>query len=161
MKTGTQLTKAQPASSGAAFLQRPRDVDGPAPRCRDHVLQILADAVVRHAALHLDAQHGHVGEADGVVRLVEDGLGEVAADLAGVHVEGGAELDVARVVAREVGVHEPGDEVGGRRRSIELDALDQRRRAVPHADDGDPDLAHGAALLARWRRVGAVVVRMV
>ena len=51
-----------------------------------------------------------------VVRVRPDRLGEVLADLARDDVEGGRELDVADVVAAEVDVHEPGDElVLGRR----------------------------------------------
>ena len=50
---------------------------------------------------------GHVvGELQRVVLAREDRLGEVLADLVGVDVEGGAELDVAHVVAAEVDVHQ-------------------------------------------------------
>ena len=51
----------------------------------------------------------HVGEAVGVVGLGADRLGHVAADLAGVDVEGGGDLDVADVIAAELDVHQPGD----------------------------------------------------
>ena len=65
--------------------------------------------------------------------------GEVLADLVGVDVEGGDELDVADVVAAEVDVHEAGDElvVGGV--AVVVDALHERRGAVADAHDGDAD----------------------
>ena len=52
---------------------------------------------------------GHVAELEGVVLPLPDRLGQVLADLVGVDVECGRELDVTDVVAAEVHVHEPGD----------------------------------------------------
>jgi hypothetical protein len=52
------------------------------------------------AALHGDAGRRHVGDLDGVVLAGVDRLGEVEADLLGVDVERGDELDVAHVVRR-------------------------------------------------------------
>src|SRR5262249_48367416 len=75
----------------------------------DDVGKGLADAVEGAAAAHLDPQGWDLGGAGGVVGLGQDGLGEVFADLGGVDVEGGDELDVADVVAAEVDVHEAGD----------------------------------------------------
>jgi hypothetical protein len=50
---------------------------------------------------------------------------KVLPDLAGMHVEGGAELDVRGPVAAEIGVHEAGHEVGPARAVVEADALHQ------------------------------------
>jgi hypothetical protein len=65
------------------------------------------------------------------------------ADLLGVDVERGDELDVADVVAAELDVHEPGDGVGRVGVAVVLDALDERRGAVADADDGYADGTHG------------------
>src|SRR5205814_10058498 len=78
---------------------------------------------------------------DRVVRMRADGVGEILADLALDDVEGGGELHVPDVVAAEVDVHEAGDELVVRRVLVVLDALEQRVRAVPYADDRDADLA--------------------
>ena len=56
---------------------------------------------------------GHIGELDGVVLAAEDRLAQVAADLVGVDVERGRELDVGDVVAAEVDVHQAGHELAG------------------------------------------------
>src|SRR3712207_2379291 len=67
-------------------------------------------------------------------------LAEVLADLVGVDVERRRELDVADVVAAEVDVHQPGHGLVGVGVLVVVHALDERGRAVPDADDGDPDL---------------------
>ena len=79
------------------------------------LLEVLAEAVVGHPALDRDAELGQlaVAELQRVVLAGEDRLGEVLADLVGVDVERGGELDVADVVAAEVDVHEPGDGSSG------------------------------------------------
>ena len=64
-------------------------------RLGDLLLEVLAQAVVGHAALDLDAERRDVvAELERVVLAGEDGLREVLADLVGVDVEGGRELDV-------------------------------------------------------------------
>ena len=73
--------------------------------------------------------------------LAHDRLREVEADLLGVDVERGDELDVADVVRAEVDVHQAGDLLRRVGVAVEVDALDERRGAVSDADDGDPDLA--------------------
>ena len=83
---------------------------------------------------------GHVGELDRVVLPRPDRLGEVLADLLGVDVEGGDELDVADVVAAEVDVHQAGHFLGGVGVLVVLDALDEGVGAVADADDRDADL---------------------
>ena len=70
----------------------------------------------------------------------EDGLAEVEADLGGVDVEGGDELDVADVVAAEHHVHEAGDGLGRVGVAVVLEALHQRAGAVADAGDGQPNL---------------------
>ena len=102
--------------------------------------QVLAEAVVGHAALDLDADVRHVGELDRVVLARPDRLGEVLADLLRVDVEGGDELDVADVVAAEVDVHQAGDFLGRVGVLVVLDALDEGVGAVADADDRDADL---------------------
>ena len=94
-----------------------------------------------HAALDLDTQVGYVREFHGVVVSGEDRVREVLANLVFVDVEGGGELDVADVVPAEVDVHQAGDRCSRLRVAVVLDALDQRRRAVAHAQDRDPHLA--------------------
>jgi hypothetical protein len=68
-------------------------------------------------------------------------VGEILADLALDDVERGGELHVPDVIAAEVDVHEAGDELVVRSVLVVLDALEQRVRAVPDADDRDADLA--------------------
>ena len=97
-----------------------------------------------------------VAELERVVLAGEDRLGEVLADLVGVDVEGGRELDVADVVAAEVDVHEPGDGLGGIGVLVVVDALHERGRAVADADDGDADLV--LLMTGRAVAVGGPVV---
>ena len=75
-----------------------------------------------------------------------DRVGQVLADLVGRDVERGGELDVADVVAAEVDVHEPGDELIRVGVLVVLDALKERVRAVADADDGDAHLSVRAPL---------------
>ena len=120
------------------------DVVGRARRLRDDLRQVLAEAVVEHAAVDAHAHRGHVGELEGVVRRREDGLRYVFADLVGVDVEGGDEVDVADVVAAEVRVHDARDRLLVAGVAVEVDALHQRGGAIPYADDGHVYLAHVA-----------------
>ena len=106
---------------------------------RDDLAEVLAEAVVRHAALHRDARVRHLGEVDRVVLAADDGLREVLADLVGIDVEGGDELDVAHVVAAEVDVHQARDELVVRRVAVVVHALHERGGAVADAHDGDAD----------------------
>jgi hypothetical protein len=61
----------------------------------------------------VDVERRDVGDLDGVVLAGDDRLGQVAADLLGVDVERGDELDVADVVVAELDVHEPGTRADG------------------------------------------------
>src|SRR6185295_5439523 len=94
----------------------------------------------------------------GVVGLRVDRLGQVLADLVLVDVEGGDELDVADVVAAQVDVHQPGDEVVLLGVLVVVPALDEAARAVAHADDRDADLAVAAAPRAGPRVGGGAVL---
>ena len=129
-------------------------------RLRDLLLQVLPEPVVGHPALHLDAELRHlVGELQRVVLPGEDRLGQVLADLVGVDVECGRELDVADVVAAEVDVHQSGHDLARVGVAVVLDALHERVRAVADADDRDADLVFlvarsavaGTVGLAHWR----------
>ncbi len=122
------------------LLEDADDVSGFARRLGDLLLQVLAEAVEGHAALDLDAEVGHLGELDRVVLARPDRLGEILADLLGVDVEGGDELDVADVVAAQVDVHQAGHFLGGVGVLVVLDALDEAVGAVAGADDRDADL---------------------
>src|SRR5207253_1586512 len=106
-------------------------------RLLDLVAVELAETVEGRRPLHEHTEVADVGELDRVVEAGEDGLAEVEADLGGVDVEGGDELDVAHVVATELDVHEAGHVVVGGGVAVELDALDQAAGAV--ADSGDRD----------------------
>ena len=114
----------------------------------DDLGEVLADAVVGHAAVDRDPGLRHVGELDRVVRVRPDRVGEVLADLVGGDVERGRELDVGDVVAAEVDVHQAGDELVVRRVLVVLHALEQRVGAVADADDRDADLVLARA--CRW-----------
>jgi hypothetical protein len=65
------------------------------------------------------------GTFSGVVLRRVDRLGEVEADLLGVDVERGDELDVAHVVLTERDVHEAGNGPVLIRVAVVLDSLDQ------------------------------------
>src|SRR5438477_1648305 len=92
-----------------------------------------------HAALHRHPKIWHFAELVRIVRLGENGLREVLADLVFVNVEGGAELDVAYVVSTEARVHQPRYEFVVRCFAVVLYTLHQGRGAVSHADNCYPD----------------------
>src|SRR3954469_16412997 len=77
---------------GLGLLEDLDDVGGLARRLLDLLLEVLAEPVVGHAAVHRHADVRHVGELDRVVLPRPDRLGEVLADLVRVDVEGGGEL---------------------------------------------------------------------
>ena len=89
--------------------QRLSDVDRLLVGLVDGLAVVLAETVERGAALHGDAGRRHVADLDGVVLAGDDRVREVLADLLGVDVEGGDELDVADVVVAELDVHQTGD----------------------------------------------------
>src|SRR5437867_5004461 len=132
---------------GLALLEDADDVRGFAGRLLDDVGQVLADAVMGHASLYLHARPWHFRELHRVVRLGEDRVREVEADLVLVDVERGHELDVPDVVAAEVDVHQARDRLLGRGVAVVVHALNERGGAVAHPDDGDADLVVAAALV--------------
>ena len=138
----------------AGLLQDPDDVVRLAGRLLDDLRDVLADAVVRHAARDLHAGLRDVGELDRVVRVRPDRVGEVDADLALHDVERGGELDVRDVVPAEVDVHEAGDGVRGLRVLVVLDSLQERVCAVAHADDRDAHLVLRARAVLLAVRAG-------
>ena len=139
--------------------QRLRDVDRRCGRLLDDLAVVLAETVEGRAALHEHAELGHVGELDRVVDAREDRLAEVDADLLGVDVEGGDELDVADVVAAELDVHEAGDALVRVGVAVELDALHEAARAVPDPGDGDADGLARPGRLAAFGGCGSAVMR--
>jgi hypothetical protein len=173
MNTGMQFTIATPASRicstyhevvrrrlrpdgevvdddvRARLLENSHDVVRLARSLLDDLREVLADAVVRHAAGDLDAGLRHVGELDRVVGVGPDRVCEVDADLALDDVERGDELDVRDVVPAEVDVHEPGNRILRRRVLVVLDALEEGVGAVPDADDRDADLVLRALAVLR------------
>ena len=136
------------------LLEDADDVRGLARGLGDLLLEVLAKAVVRHAAMDLNAHVRDVGELDRVVLARPDRLGEILADLLGIDVEGSDELDVADVIAAEVHVHEAGDLLGGIGVLVVLDALDEAVGAVADTDDRDADLAIVGARAVLRRPVG-------
>lgn len=114
------------------------DVDRLFGRLVDDIREVLADAIECAAAADGYAEWCDRGKPDGVVRLGEDGLGQVVADFADIDVEGSDELDVADVIATQIDVHQAGDELVRRGVAVLGDTLDQGRGAVADANDGDP-----------------------
>ncbi len=135
---------------GPGLLQGLHDVDGLGVGLTEGlgvgvVRHVGRDPVVDRCHLHGDARLGELSLEDGgVVGLGEDGLFDRLADFALVDVEGGDDLDVLKAVAADVIVHESRRVLG--RMLIELEALDERARAVADADDGQFHLFHGERL---------------
>ena len=102
---------------GAGLAQGRDDVDRLLVGLLDDLAVVLAEAVEGGAALDGHAERRDVADLDGVVLAGDDRLGEVAADLLGVDVERGDELDVGDVVVAEADVHQTRDRLRlGRRR---------------------------------------------
>src|SRR4029450_10749023 len=94
----------------------------------------------------------HVAQRDRVVLAGDDRLGQVHADLLGVHIERRDEVHVVDVVVAEGHVHETRNAVVGVGVAVVLDALDEGRGAVTYTDDGDADGAHRVCLLVHHGR---------
>src|SRR6185436_7564269 len=139
---------------GSRVLEDLDDVGRLARRLLDPLREVLAEAVVRHAAVDRHVEVRHVGELDRVVLAGPDRLGEVLADLLLVDVEGGRELHVADVVAAEVDVHEAGHSAVRVGVLVVLDALHERVGAVADADDGNAHLLVLVAAGAVARSLG-------
>ena len=127
---------------GARVAQHLHDVGLGLVGLHDDLPVVGAEPVERAAARDAHAERRHVAEPDRVVRLGEDRLGHVLADLVRVDVERRDHLDVADVVSAELDVHQARHAVRGVGVLVVRQALDERRRAVAHADDRDTDGAH-------------------
>ena len=83
------------------------------------------------ATLDGDAGRRHVADLDRVVLAGDDGVREVLADLLGVDVERGDELNVANVVRAELHVHEAWDSILRVGVLVILNALHQEGAQLP------------------------------
>jgi len=70
-------------------------------------------------------------------QALPDSVGDVLADLVGVHVERSDDLDIAHGVGAELGVHQAGNVLVSGGFGVEMDALDQAGGAVAQPDDGN------------------------
>jgi hypothetical protein len=117
------------------------DVDRLGVGLLDRLAVVLAQTVQGVSALNGDIERRDVGDLDRVVLTGQDRLGEVAADLLGVDIERGDELDVAHVIVAQLDVHQPGDLLARVGVSVVMHALDERGGTVSGADDRNADLA--------------------
>ncbi len=102
---------------------------------------VLGDAV--EDAAHLDGGAGRLdalAEHRGAIRLGEDRIGDVLADLARIDVPGSDDMDVAGAIAAEIPMHQADRVV--RAVAIMRKPLDERAGAVANADDRDVDALH-------------------
>jgi hypothetical protein len=116
-------------------------IAGGARRLANFLAQILADAVMGHAAADFDAAARHIGKSVGIVRFGEDRLCQVLADLVGVDIEGGAEFDIAHVIAAQAHVHQTGNQLIRIGVLVKLHSLNQGRGAITDTNDGHSDFS--------------------
>ena len=122
---------------GAAGAERLGHVDGLGGRLLAGGLVVLAEPVERRRPQHLDAEVGDRVRSGPCCSGRRRSPWTGPADLGGVDVERGHDLDVADVVAAELDVHEAGDVVGRVGVSVVLEALHEassrscRRRRWP------------------------------
>jgi hypothetical protein len=128
---------------GAGVSQNLRDVDLRRRRLLAGLAVKLAEAVERRAAHDGHAELADLRELHRVVLAGPDGLAGVEANLLGVDIERGHELDVADVVAAEHHVHEAGHLVRWVGVLVVLEPLDEGVGAVADPGDRQADLAHG------------------
>ena len=119
-----------------------RDIVDRGRRFRHHVAQVLPDAVMGRPPSDLDPRRAELGKADRVVGRRQGRLGEIAADLALRHIERRDAIDIADMIAAELQMHQAGDRLLAFGAAIKFDPLDQRRGAIAHPDDRDPDFCH-------------------
>ena len=79
-----------------------------------------------HAPLDPDAGRRDIADLDRIVGRGKYGLREILANLVPINVKGGDELYVANVIATQVDVHKPRNEVVSRRVLIIAHPLHQR-----------------------------------
>src|SRR5690606_7826943 len=106
-------------------------------RFLDLVAQVDAESVERAPSRHLHAEVRHVGESPSVVRLGEQRLREIAADLLLVDVERAGDLDIRDVIAVDRGVHQSRNRLVRAGIAIVRQALNERGGTIPCADDAD------------------------
>jgi hypothetical protein len=126
----------------ACLAEYARDVHGGAGGLGDDLGEVVAEAVVGHAALDGHAQVGYLAEAHGVVGLGPDRLGQIEPDLVGIDVEGRRELDVTYVVPGQAGTHETRNEAVVRGLLVVVNSLNECRGAIADSDDGDAYGSH-------------------
>ena len=107
----------------------------------DLVAKIASEPVERPAAPDQNPGRRHGREALRVVGRSINRLRDIAADLGGVHVEGGGNLDVADVIAAEFDVHQARRRLVGLGVAVVGEALDEGRGAVPDADDPNAEFS--------------------
>ena len=146
---------------GARLAQDARDVGGGPGGLGDDLGEVVAEAVVGHAALDGHAETGDLGEAHGVVRL---GSGWPRTGRARPCWRRCRRRPRTRCRPRgsrpSRGPHEARDEAVVGRVAIVLDPLDERGCAVADPDDGDANRSHddppvsvpfGDSRRRRWR----------
>ena len=109
------------------------------------IAQIRAEAVQSGAALDDRAGHRHFAEAIGVVLAREYRLGYVDSYFVGIHIKGCHEVHIADVIAAQDGMHDAGHFGIFGNALVILHALNERRSAIAHADDGHIDLFSACA----------------
>ena len=77
---------------GSGVFQQLGDINGITRGFFDNLREIIAEPVVGHAAHDFDTGLGDGGKLEGVVRLGEDGIGEILADFVLVDINGGRRI---------------------------------------------------------------------
>src|SRR5699024_3698666 len=106
------------------------------------------ESVTGGPALYVHAERRHVSDRHRVVLARCDRLGQITADLLGIHIERCGELDVADVVTAELHVHQTWHASIRFDITIVVDTLHQRRCAVSDAHNRNPNasvLAHAGS----------------
>ncbi len=127
---------------GLRVLEDLHDVNGGFVGLGDGLLVVLTKAVERYATHDLDVRLGDVADLDRVVLGCLGRLDEFLTYLERVHVKRGHDLDVRDVVVAKLDVHEAGNGFPRLGVLVVLDALNEGRRAVSNADDGETQLSH-------------------
>ena len=128
---------------GAGVAQRLGHVDRLGRRLLDGLAVVLAEAVERRAALHLDAELADVGERMVLFWPAKIALPRSSPTLAASTSNAATNSTSRDVVAAEHDVHEPGHVVVGVGVAVVLDALDEAAGAVADSGDGDTDANRG------------------
>jgi hypothetical protein len=139
MNTGMQLT---------GLPQDALDIGGAAGGLGDDLGKVVSQPVVGHTPLNRHPQTGDLREANRVVGLRRDGRAQVQADLVGVDVEGGDELDIADMIAAQPRAHEARDEAVVGHTLVVVDTLHQSGCAVTDSDHRNANRSHGRLLSA-------------